>query len=66
MGLQIPFSTSFNLPDGRVVTLETGKLGTQADGSAVVRCGDTILFASVVSAKEPRENQPFFPLSVDY
>jgi len=47
MGLQIPFSTSFNLPDGRVVTLETGKLGTQADGSAVVRCGVTILFASV-------------------
>lgn len=66
MGLKTPFSTSFNLPDGRTVTLETGKLGTQADGSAVVRCGNTILFASVVSAKEPKEGQSFFPLSVDY
>lgn len=66
MGLKTPFSTSFNLPDGREVILETGKLGTQADGSAVVRCGDTILFASVVSAKEPKEGQNFFPLSVDY
>ena len=38
MGLQSPCATAFNLPDGRVVTLWTGKLGTQADGSAVVRC----------------------------
>ena len=66
MGLQTPFSTSFLLPDGREVTLETGKLGTQADGSAVVRLGDTMLFASVVSAKEAKPGQNFFPLSVDY
>ncbi|MBK9632699.1 MAG: polyribonucleotide nucleotidyltransferase [Saprospiraceae bacterium] len=66
MGLKTPFSTSFSLPDGRVVTLETGKLATQADGSAMVRCGNTILLATVVSSKEAREGQSFFPLSVDY
>ncbi|MBK9108160.1 MAG: polyribonucleotide nucleotidyltransferase [Saprospiraceae bacterium] len=66
MGLQTPFSTSFNLPDGREVILETGKLGTQAHGSAVVKLGNTMLFASVVSNKEAREGQEFFPLSVDY
>ena len=66
MGLQTPITTSFDLPDGRTVTIETGKLATQADGSVVVRVGDTMLFCSVVSAKEAREGQPFFPLSVDY
>ncbi|MBK9272365.1 MAG: polyribonucleotide nucleotidyltransferase [Saprospiraceae bacterium] len=66
MGLKTPFSTSFNLPDGREVTLETGKLATQADGSAVIRCGNTILLATVVSVKEAKEGQNFFPLSVDY
>jgi polyribonucleotide nucleotidyltransferase len=66
MGQKIPISTSFNLPDGREVTIETGKLATQADGSVVVRMGDTMLFASVVSATEAREGQSFFPLSVDY
>lgn len=66
MGQQIPISTSFDLPDGRTVTLETGKLATQADGAVVVKVGNTMLFASVVSAKEAREGQSFFPLSVDY
>lgn len=66
MGLKTPFSTSFNLPDGREVILETGKLGTQAHGSAVVKLGKTMLFASVVSNKELKEGQEFFPLSVDY
>ena len=66
MGQKIPISTSFDLPDGRTVTLETGKLATQAHGSVVVRMGNTMLFCSVVSAKEPREGQSFFPLSVDY
>ncbi len=66
MGLKTPISTSFNLPDGREVILETGKLGTQAHGSAVVKLGNTMLFASVVSNKEIREGQDFFPLSVDY
>jgi polyribonucleotide nucleotidyltransferase len=66
MGKQIPNTVSFNLPDGREVTIETGKLATQADGSVVVRVGKTMLFASVVAAKRVREGQSFFPLSVDY
>ncbi len=66
MGLQIPISTSFNLPDGREVTIETGKLAAQADGSVVVRCGNTMIFAVAVSATEAKEGQSFFPLSVDY
>ncbi|MCB0640385.1 MAG: polyribonucleotide nucleotidyltransferase, partial [Phaeodactylibacter sp.] len=66
MGKQIPTTVSFNLPDGKEVVIETGKLATQADGSVVVRVGQTMLFATVVSAKEAREGQPFFPLSVDY
>ncbi|MFN8333321.1 MAG: hypothetical protein U0T81_19245 [Saprospiraceae bacterium] len=61
MGLKTPYSSSFSLPDGRVVTLETGKLGSQADGSALIRCGNTMLFASVVSNKDPREGADFFP-----
>ena len=66
MGQQIPITTSFDLPDGRTVTIETGKLATQADGSVVVRVGHTMLFATVVSAKEAKEGQPYFPLFVDY
>ena len=66
MGNQIPTTTSFNLPDGKEVTIETGKLATQAHGSVVVRVENTMLFCSVVSAFEPREGQNFFPLSVDY
>jgi polyribonucleotide nucleotidyltransferase len=66
MGNIIPTTVSFNLPSGQEVIIETGKLATQAHGSVVVRIGKTMLFASVVSAKEAREGQPFFPLSVDY
>ncbi len=66
MGLQTPTSTTFHLPDGSPVTIETGKLATQADGSAMVRQGDTMLLATVVSAHEIRPGQDFFPLSVDY
>ncbi len=66
MGVKTPYSTSFNLPDGREVILETGKIGALADGSCIVKCGDTILFASVVASKDPRDGVDFFPLSVDY
>ncbi len=66
MGSQVGTTVSFNLPDGQEVTLETGKLATQAHGSCVVKVGNTMLFASVVSNLEPREGAPFFPLSVDY
>ena len=57
---------SFDLGDGRTVTLETGKLARQADGSVVVKIGDTMLLASVVSNLTPKEDIDFFPLSVDY
>lgn len=61
-----PTTTSFTLPDGQEVHLETGKLATQAHGSCVIRIGKTMLFCSVVSSKEPKPGQAFFPLSVDY
>jgi polyribonucleotide nucleotidyltransferase len=66
MGKQIPLRTTFNLPDGREIALETGKLAAQADGSVLVRMGDTMLLCTVVSMRKAKEGQPFFPLSVDY
>jgi polyribonucleotide nucleotidyltransferase len=66
MGKQIPLRSTFQLPDGREVALETGKLAAQADGSVLVRMGDTMLLCTVVSMKKAKEGQPFFPLSVDY
>ena len=57
---------SFDLGDGRMVEIETGKLAKQADGSVVVKCGDTMLLATVVSSKEAKEGVDFLPLSVDY
>jgi polyribonucleotide nucleotidyltransferase len=57
---------TFQLSDGREISIETGKLATQADGSVVVKMGDTMLLATVVSAKEAKENTDFLPLSVDY
>ena len=66
MGKQTPTTTSFNLPDGREVVLETGKLATQANGSVVLRCGKTMLLAVVTAAAEAKPDQDFFPLSVDY
>lgn len=54
------------LPDGREITIETGKLARQADGAVVVRLGDTMLLATVVASKEAREGVDFLPLSVDY
>ncbi len=59
-------SKTFDLGDGREVTLETGKLAKQADGSVVVRCGDAMLLATVVSSKESKPGIDFLPLSVDY
>jgi polyribonucleotide nucleotidyltransferase len=66
MGKQIPSKTSFNLPDGREVTIETGKLATQANGSVVVKCGDTMILAVATGSAEAKPDQSFFPLSVDY
>ena len=60
------FSQVIELGDGRTITLETGKLAKQADGSVVVRMGDTMLLATVVSAKTSDPNMDFLPLTVDY
>lgn len=49
-----------------MVTIETGKLARQADGSVTVRQGNCILLATAVANKEPKPGQEFFPLSVDY
>ena len=54
------------LPDGRVIEIETGKLAKQAAGSAVVRMGGTVLLATVTAADEVKEGTDFLPLSVDY
>ncbi|MEO1050665.1 MAG: polyribonucleotide nucleotidyltransferase [Bacteroidota bacterium] len=54
------------LPDGREITIETGKLAKQADGSVVVRLGDTMILATVVSNKDAADGVDFLPLSVDY
>jgi len=57
---------SCNLPDGREISIETGKLARQADGSVVLRMGNTMILATVVSANDPVEGADFLPLSVDY
>ena len=57
---------SFLLPDGRKVTIETGKLAKQADGAVVVKLGDAMLLATIVSNKDAKEGIDFLPLSVDY
>ena len=63
---QIGITHSFDLGDGRIVTLETGKLAKQADGSVVVKIGDTMLLATIVSSKDAKEGIDFLPLTVDY
>jgi polyribonucleotide nucleotidyltransferase len=55
-----------DLGDGRTITLETGRLARQADGSVLVKMGKTMLLATVVSAKEAKEDTDFMPLSVEY
>jgi polyribonucleotide nucleotidyltransferase len=57
---------TIELADGRTITIETGKLAKQADGSVVVKMGETMLLATVVSAKEAKEDVDFMPVSVDY
>lgn len=59
-------SKTCKLPDGREITIETGKLARQADGSVVIKMGNTMLLASVVANQEGKEGADFLPLSVDY
>lgn len=66
MSLFNPQSVTFTLPNGQDVTIETGKLARQADGAVTVKCGNCVILATAVAAKEPKPGQSFFPLTVDY
>ncbi len=59
-------SKSFDIGDGRIVTIETGRLAKQADGAVVVKMGNTMLLATIVSAEEAKEDTDFLPLTVEY
>ena len=61
-----PIKKTITLADGRTITLETGKLAKQADGAVELRMGNTMLLATVVSAKEAGEGVDFMPLQVEY
>jgi polyribonucleotide nucleotidyltransferase len=64
--LRQKFSKTFEIGDGKQVTIETGRLARQADGAVTVTMGNCILLATAVASEEPKEGQDFFPLSVDY
>ncbi|HRN49494.1 MAG TPA: polyribonucleotide nucleotidyltransferase, partial [Niabella sp.] len=64
--LQQPIRKTFDIGDGREITIETGRLARQADGSVTVSMGKCMILATVVANKEPKEGQSFFPLTVDY
>ena len=61
-----PIKKTIELSDGRTITLETGKLAKQADGAVELRMGNTMLLATVCSAKEAGEGVDFMPLQVEY
>ncbi|ROT10574.1 polyribonucleotide nucleotidyltransferase [Muribaculaceae bacterium Isolate-104 (HZI)] len=61
-----PVKKTITLADGRTITLETGKLAKQADGAVELRMGNTMILATVVSAKEAGEGVDFMPLQVEY
>ena len=61
-----PVKKNITLADGRTITLETGKLAKQADGAVELRMGNTMILATVVSAKEAGEGVDFMPLQVEY
>lgn len=64
--LKQKFQKTFDIGDGREITIETGRLARQADGSVTVSMGKCMLLATVVATEEPKPGQDFFPLSVDY
>lgn len=66
MNIPNPINVTFDPGDGKMITIETGKLARQADGAVTVRQGDCIILATVVASHEPKEGQSFFPLTVDY
>ena len=64
--LQQPIRKTFDIGDGRQVTIETGRLARQADGAVTVSMGNCMILATAVANKEAKEGQSFFPLTVDY
>ena len=60
------FKQEIRLEDGRIITLETGKLAKQAHGSCTVTYGETVVLATAVISSQPREGIDYFPLMVDY
>jgi polyribonucleotide nucleotidyltransferase len=63
---QIGITHSFDSGNGTIITLETGKLAKQADGAVVVKVGNTMILATIVSNKDAKEGVDFLPLTVDY
>ncbi|MCD6065523.1 MAG: pnp [Bacteroidetes bacterium] len=63
---QLGTQHTFDIGDGRMITLETGKLAKQADGAVVLKMGKTMLLATIVSNKDAKEGVDFLPLTVDY
>lgn len=61
-----PVNKTITLPDGRTITIETGKLAKQADGAVTVTMGSTVLLAAVTAAKEAKPDVDFMPLQVEY
>ncbi|MEO8721397.1 MAG: polyribonucleotide nucleotidyltransferase, partial [Ginsengibacter sp.] len=61
-----PINVTFDIGDGRMVTIETGKMARQADGAVTVSLGKCMILATVVANREPKVGQSFFPLIVDY
>ena len=55
-----------SLPDGRTISIETGKVAKQADGSCMLRMGNTVLLATVCAAKDAVPGTDFMPLQVEY
>ncbi|MCU7613193.1 polyribonucleotide nucleotidyltransferase [Chryseobacterium sp. GMJ5] len=66
MSIPQAITETITLADGREITIETGKLAKQADGSVVVKMGGTMLLATVVASKEAKDGVDFLPLTVDY
>ncbi|MFM2152729.1 MAG: hypothetical protein RL199_1164, partial [Pseudomonadota bacterium] len=66
MALNLEGKTTTVDINGQTLTLESGKIAKQADGSALVRLGDTVVLVTVVAAKEKKEGLDFFPLTVEY
>ncbi len=61
-----PINKTIDLGDGRTITIETGKLAKQADGSVTIRMGNTVLLAAVTAAEDAKPGVDFMPLQVEY